>query len=169
VFTMGSIFSFLLIIGTLFSNFVFSFFRLMVGLVSPATKLGQSHQIKALLCQHMKRVSRGNSISRFAYKRDSSQAGDGNKGRQLKQLDYYFAKLSLSLPKSENAVGNDKTGIVDSAARKYKQISDFVADAKQSMRCDSTTNDKSDVTFLLKQEKFKSVPTESDDSDFFLM
>lgn len=143
----------------------------MMRLVSPATKLGQSHQITVLPCQHIKHVSRRNSISRFAYKGDSSGAGDGNKGRQLKQLDDYFEKLSLSISQSENAVtGNDKIGVVDSTAEKYNQISDLIADAKQSIRYENTeNNNKSDVTFLFNGEKFKSVQSESEDSDFCLM
>ncbi|XP_078177401.1 rhomboid-related intramembrane serine protease family protein [Carex rostrata] len=142
----------------------------MMRLVSPATKLGQSHQIKALPCQHTRYSSRRTSISisRFAYKGDSSQAEEDSKEKQLKQLDDYFKKLNHSISKNERTIGKDKIGIIDSAAKKYNQISNLVADAKRSVLFENTDN-RSDVTFLFNEEKFKSVQSESEDSDFCLI
>lgn len=152
------------------NNFLSCGFRLMMRLVSPATKLGQSHQIQALPCQHTRYSSRRTSISisRFAYKGDSSQAEEDCKERQLKQLDDYFKKLNHSVSKSERTIGKDKIRIIDSAAEKYNQISNLVSNAKRSVRFENTDN-RSDVTFLFNEEKFKSVQSESEDSDFCLM
>ncbi|KAJ4770288.1 hypothetical protein LUZ62_054545 [Rhynchospora pubera] len=140
----------------------------MMKLVSPATKLGQSHQTRAFPCQLARNVGRRNSFSRFAYKRDASQDEDESKGRQLQQLDSYFKKLSIGTSKSESSIGKNKIGIVDSAAEKYNQISGLVANAKRFVRFENTDN-TSDVALLFSEEKYNSIRTDNEDSGFCLI